>query len=209
MKLERQIRRVFGLKKATRSSPEHLPPENEGSLAFLGYPTLRQADFFLSLPSLERWRTERSLAFPPGCCVCRQEANHYLPACIDKGWLGLRGKERILERIPHCERHGDGGEARLIATIDFWGEAICHVSLIGLNGTFLSETAQLNQTGEVPPPWRAFPEYSPVSGGWRQGNGEYWMARVWSPFWNGLPEAERALYLEHWAAPDEWRVWLR
>lgn len=208
MKLERQIRRVFGLKKAPRSNPEHLPPENERSLAFLGYPTLRQADFFLGLQSLERWQNERSLAFPPGCCVCLQEANRYLPACIDKGWLGLRGKERILERTPHCERHGDGDEARLIATVDFWGEAICHVSLIGLNETFLSETAELNQTGEVPPPWRAFPEYSPVSGGWRQGNGEYWMARVWSPFWNGLPEAERTLYLERWAVPSEWRAWL-
>lgn len=208
MNLEHQIRRVFGLKKAARSSPEHLPSENEGSLAYLGYPTLRQTDFFLGLQSLERWQTERSLSFPPGCCVCLQEANRYLPACSDRGWLGLRGKEHILERVPHCERHGDGDEARLIATVDSWGEAIRHVSLIGLNGTFLSETARLNQTGEVPPPWQAFPEYSPVSAGWRQGNGEYWMMRVWSPFWNSLPEAERALYLERWAAPAEWREWM-
>lgn len=209
MKLERQLRRVFGLKKAAHSSPEHLSSANEDSLAYLGYPTLRQVDFFLGLQSLEHWRNERSLAFPPGCCVCLQEADRYLPSCTDKGWLGLLGKERILERIPHCERHGDGDEAKLIATVDSWGEAVCHVSLIGLNATFLSETAMLNQTGEVPPPWRAFPEYSPVSGGWRQGNGEYWMGRVWSPFWNGLPETERALYLERWAAPAEWRTWMQ
>lgn len=208
MKQERQIRRVFGLKKAPRSSPEDLPPESEGSLAWLGYPTLRQVDFFPSLPSLKRWRTEKSLAFPPHCCVCLREANRYLPARIDKGWLGLRGKERILETIPHCERHGSGDEARLFATLDAWSEDVCHVSLIGLNGTFLSETAKLNQVGEVPPPWRAFPEYTPASGGWRQGNGEYWMARVWHPFWSGLTEVERTHYLDRWAASAEWREWM-
>lgn len=208
MKLERQIRRVFGLKKTPPAGPEHPLAERAGSLAWLGYPTLRQVTFFLSLPSVERWKSERSLALPAGCCVCLQEATRYLPAFIDKGWLGLLGKERILERVPHCERHGHGDEAQFIVTIDTWSEAIRHVSLIGLNEAFLSETAKLNQAGEVLPPWRAFPDYSTVSGGWRQGNGEYWMMRAWHPFWSGLPEPERARYLERWAAPEEWREWL-
>lgn len=208
MRLERHIRRVFDLEKVRQPAPESLSPEQEGTLAHLGYPTLQQGDFFLGLPALERWRTERALVFPPGCCVCFKEVSRYLPARADGGWFGLRGGERIVERVPHCEHHGSGDEARLIVSVQCWSELVCHVSLIGLNKPFLAEVAKLSQAGEVPPPWRAFPTYSPASSGWRQGNGESWMGRAWRPFWTSLPEAERADYLNRWAAPAEWREWL-
>jgi len=204
MRLARHIRRVFGLKKTLRLSPENLLPENEGTLAYLGYPSLHQVEFFLGLQPLERWRAERTLSFPPGCCVCLKESTRFLPACASRGWLGLRGRERLLEGVPHCERHGSGDEAQLLATVDCWSAMVCRISLIGLNGEFLAEVANLNAAGDVPPPWRAFPEYSPFSSGWRQGNGEYWMGQVWHPFWTGLSQAERADYLERWAAPAEW-----
>jgi hypothetical protein len=207
MRLERQIRRVFGLKGAPRPSPEHLTPETEGSLAYLGYPTLQQVDFFLALPSLERWRLQRLLAFPEQCCVCQRGVDRYLPAYEYTGLFGMRGKAPVLERIPHCEQHGSQDEARLIVTVDSWSEAVRHVTLIGLNRAFLLETATLNQAGAVPPPWRAFPTYSPVTMGWRQGNGEYWMMRVWQPFWSGLSPTERSQYLDRWEAPTEWREW--
>lgn len=208
MGLQRHIRRVFNLKRTRSPSPEHLRPESEGTLAYLGYPALRQVDFFLGLPALERWRAERTLTFPPGCCVCLEEASQYRPAYAKPAWLGLRGKERILERVPHCEPHGSEEEARLIAVVDCWGAVVCRVSLIGLNGAFLAETAKHNQVGEVPPPWQAFPEYGPASSGWRQGNGEYWMGQVWRPFWTSLPETGRAQYLNRWSAPADWRAWI-
>lgn len=208
MRLERQIRRVFGLKAAHRPSPQHLPPEGEGTLAHLGHPTLQQVDFFLSLPALERWRVQKALAFPSGCCVCLEEARHYLPAYAYTGLLGMRSKEPLLAHIPHCERHGSQEEARLIAIVDPWNKVVCHLTLIGLNRAFLLETAKFSQAGEVPPPWRAFPEYAPSSSGWRQGNGEYWMGRVWSPFWNGLTGIEQSHYLDRWAPPIAWKAWM-
>jgi len=207
MRLERRIRRVFGLKPGPRPAPAHQSPGGDGSLAHLGYPTLQQVDFFLDVPSLERWRAHRNLAFPSQCCICLQGAERYLPAYGYTGVFGMRGKAPLLEHIPHCDRHGRQDEAQLIVMLDSWSEAVCRVVLIGLSSAFLLETAKLNQVGDVPPPWRAFAGYEPHSSGWRQGNGEYWMGHVWRPFWAGLTTTERAHYLDRWAAPIEWRAW--
>ena len=208
MKLDRQIRRIFGLEKSSGPSLKHPVAEEETTLAYAGYPMLRQADLFLTLPVLERWRAERTLSFPPGCCVCSRAARQYLPAYAEPGWLGFLRREQVLTRIPHCEDHGRGGEARLLVLVNSWSELVCQLSLIGLNEVFLLETRDLNQAGDMPPPWRAFPGYEPASSGWRQGNGEYWFLHAWSPFWKRLPEEEREQYLRRWDAPTEWRAWM-
>jgi len=203
--LRRHIRRVFQLKRTRPPALEHPSPEHDGTLASLGYPTLQQVDFFLGPAALERWRAERTLAFPPGCCVCLKEATRALPARADAGWLGLGRREHIVEQVPHCELHGSGDEARLIASVDVWSDRVLRVSLIGLQGAFLEETAKRHRTEEVPPPWWTFPQYSSVSSGWRQGYGEAWIGQAWYPFWRGLSEAERAKYLERWSPPEDWR----
>ncbi|MEM8531742.1 MAG: hypothetical protein AAGF95_12920 [Chloroflexota bacterium] len=67
----------------------------------------------------------------------------------------------------------------------------------------------LLETGaEIPPPWVAYPNQAPWSGGWRQGNGEAWLHEVWLPFWRTLGPKERHTYVEKWNAPSEWREYL-
>ncbi|WP_218920857.1 hypothetical protein [Melittangium boletus] len=175
------------------------------SLAYLGYPTLRQVDFFLDLSGLEKWRTRHLLSFPSVCCVCSVPATRFLSSRGDIGLFGFFRKDTSVERIPHCDEHGSGTEARLLVLSKSWSEFVLHVSLIGLNEVFLAETKRLNQIGEVPPPWRAFPGYSPVTSGWRQGNGEYWMRHAWDPFWQRLSAEDRADYLQRWDVPLEWK----
>lgn len=202
MGLERQIWRVFGLKKSAQSAMRDASLGDEGSLMYLGYPLLHQVDFFLTTPALARWRTERNLLFPSRCCICMESAHHLLPA-YNTRWLGFRGGH-ALAWVPHCESHGNRDEACLLVRIDSWNEFVCRFMLIGLNEAFLRETARLNEIGAVPAPWQAFAGYSPHTGGWRQGNGEYWMQRVWRPYWSHLSVQERADYLARWPPPPEW-----
>jgi hypothetical protein len=208
MKLESQIRRVFGLRRASRPALNKSPPGDKESLALHGYPALRQIDFFLTIQGLARWRTTQSLLFPPKCCVCKEEAQCFLPIKHHKGFLDWKAPKAIVQDIPHCAQHGSGKEAKLIAIIDVWSLSVYRIALIGLNEAFLTETAELNQGGVVVPPWQAFPEYTPFSVGWRQGQAEYWMGRVWQPFWNRLSGEEQTRYLETWQAPTDWRAWL-
>lgn len=166
-----------------------------------------QVDLFLDVPSLERWRQQRELAFPGTCCVCSRPATRELPAHGPPRWLGLLRGERLLERVPHCEAHGPWDEASLQVDVFRWTEQVVQFLLSGPNEAFLSETARLNQEGPVAPPWRAFPHYSSYTSAWRQGYGEYWLLHAWLPFWERLSEAERERYLEEWDIPEEWRDW--
>lgn len=208
MKLDRQIQRVFGFGRTLEPSPSPPPAEQETTLAYAGYPLLRQTDLFLALPALERWRAGHTLSFPQECCVCSQPAQHSLPVHTSSGWLGFFRREKVLTHVPHCKDHGHGDEAQLLAAVNPWTELVCQISLIGLSELFLSKTRKLNQTGDMPPPWRAFPEYTPGSSGWRQGNGEHWLVHAWSPFWKHLSQLEQGQYLQRWEVPAEWQVWV-
>ncbi|GMU06935.1 hypothetical protein [Corallococcus caeni] len=208
MNLDRQIQRVFGLEKSSVPSQGQLPAGSNSSLEFMGYPALRQVEVFLPVPALERWRTERSLGFPQECCVCLRPVQRFLPVRAPPGWLGFLHREPILAGVPHCEEHGRQDEARLLVQVNSWSEWVCQVSLIGMNEAFLFKTRELNQIGDMPPPWKAFPGYDPLASGWRQGNGEYWLVHAWSSFWQRLSLAERQQYTQRWEAPTEWRSWL-
>ncbi len=62
---------------------------------------------------------------------------------------------------------------------------------------------------EFEPPWVFAPNSEPWSGGWRQGNGEYWLHEIWLPFWQKLNKEERNMYLKKWQAPtQEWNEYL-
>jgi hypothetical protein len=202
MSLDGSIKRVFGLEK--NSPSEEIPLGSSASLAYRGYSSLSQVGFFIGLPVLREWRARHCFLFPTGCCVCLAPARKFLPSHGDPGWLGFFRKAAVVEQIPHCEEHGRGSEARLLTLVHAWSELVCHVSLVGLNEAFLVEAKRLNEAGDVPPPWRAFPGYSPFTSGWRQGNGEYWMRHAWAPFWSRLSSEDRARYLQQWAAPSEW-----
>lgn len=55
------------------------------------------------------------------------------------------------------------------------------------------------------PPWVEYPGFPPGDPFWRQA-GEPWLAYVWDPFWQALPEADRAAYLAAWPPPADWQA---
>lgn len=61
------------------------------------------------------------------------------------------------------------------------------------------------------PPWVVFPEIQPdeLARHLEQGAAEVWFDEVWRPFWRRLSEGERAEYLTHWQASDDWREAIR
>jgi hypothetical protein len=162
--------------------------------------------FFLSAAALEIWQEDGTIRFPERCCVCDQPATVFLPL-TGSASLFRRRKGGLLGhiRVPHCQDHGTGETSKLIMQIGDWGPGAKRVTLDGPSRSFLAETAALNSQGDCVPPWRAFPDYGPESGGWRQGNGELWMSDAWSPFWSGLSDAGRVDYLARWGASPEWR----
>ncbi|TGL68341.1 hypothetical protein [Leptospira kmetyi] len=59
------------------------------------------------------------------------------------------------------------------------------------------------------PPWIVYPESSPSWIGWRQGESENWLLKVWLPFWKELDSEERNLYMENWPPPSkDWKLYI-
>jgi hypothetical protein len=161
--------------------------------------------FFLSAEVLESWQKDGTIRFPKTCCVCGQPATVSLPLTGSTSLFRRQKGGSGHIRVPHCQDHGTGKASNVNVQIGDWGPGAKRVTLAGPSRNFLAETAALNSQGDCVPPWRAFPEYGPESGGWRQGNGELWMSDAWSPFWAGLSEAGRQDYLARWEASPEWR----
>lgn len=61
---------------------------------------------------------------------------------------------------------------------------------------------------EVIPPWVRYPNESPHSPFWRQGNAEAYLDYVWRPFYEALPDEVQGQYLDRWNADSEWRDFL-
>lgn len=207
---ERQIQRVFGLKKTLypQRSLNDLS-DNHYSLKSVGYPTLTRISFFMTILGLEKWQTEKHIYFPSKCCVCLKTAQIFLP-CYEYTHLWHFSKRRVLlQNVPHCFVHGKEQQAKLIATIHPLNtKATTVVTLTGLEKDFLLETLQLNQMGDVFPPWEAFPEYMLYSENWKSNEGKYWMNKVWWPFWRALSKKEKKDYLDRYDPPIEWRIYL-
>jgi hypothetical protein len=57
------------------------------------------------------------------------------------------------------------------------------------------------------PPWIVFPRLDPdeLSRHLKQGVAEPWFDQNWRPFWSSLSQEQRAEYLDHWHAPQDWR----
>lgn len=89
-------------------------------------------------------------------------------------------------------------------SVDGWRREATYAAVIGLNRRFLEATVPLNRPGDMFPPWRVFPEYSPETSGWRQGDGEYWWHAAWAPFWSNLTPVDKQLYLARWGASQDW-----
>ena len=204
MSYARQIKRTFGLKKVAGFRIGRVLPDEANSLAHMGYPTLTQVSFFLTDRGLQQWQTEKTINFPKQCCVCLEPSQRFL-AAYDYNLLGWQNPTSIIESIPHCHHHSEDNQAKLLITVNAWNEATTMITIIGMNREFLIATLNLNQIGDVFPPWQAFPEYDSFSGGWRQGNGEYWMLNVWLPYWEQLSTAEKQDYINKWNAPNNWK----
>lgn len=204
MDYARQIKRIFGLKTASGFRLGRVLPDEANSLAHIGYPSLTQVSWFLTDHGLQKWQTEKTIYFPKQCCACSAPSQRFL-AVYGYNWLGWRNQTSIIENIPHCYHHSEDNQAKLLVTVNTQNEATTMITLIGINKEFLIETLSLNQIDDVFPPWLAFPEYDSFSGGWRQGDGEYWMLNVWLPYWEPLSETEKKHYLQKWKAPDDWK----
>lgn len=57
--------------------------------------------------------------------------------------------------------------------------------------------------GDMNAPWEEFPEYSAVTSGWRQGNGEVYLLN-WAGWYASKTPDERASYRARHSAPEEW-----
>jgi hypothetical protein len=154
----------------------------------------------------DMWINQKQLNFPSICCVCGDPASttrdvpaaYVLPTSCE------------IRAVPHC---ADCIKLRRVPFI-----AIC-VPLCGTVETsvivlysrskqFLTDVISLNRSGDVFPPWIAFPDSNPISNLWGQGNSEYWMYNVWTPFLATMPEPECMAYFDRWNAPEEWREWV-
>ena len=56
------------------------------------------------------------------------------------------------------------------------------------------------------PPWAAYPSYSSVTSGWRQGSGDGYLAH-WIKWLRNCHPEERSLYLSRFPAPNDDRLW--
>lgn len=57
--------------------------------------------------------------------------------------------------------------------------------------------------GDLPPPWRVFPEYPPTSMGWRMGGGETYMS-YWHCIYDDLSDADKKRYRRKHPRPLYW-----
>jgi len=205
---KRRIKRVFELENERPPRIEEISEmalRDDRSLAFLGYPSLTCVEIFLTAPGSRMWREGQTIRLPEKCCFCGRQSEVYLDVEESDGILRGWRKRTVLKNAPHCRGHAGQGQAKLVVIVDAWTRNLTRITLIGLNPDFLLAAAQLNQQGDVFPPWEAFPGYGPYTMGWREGNGEYWLRKVWGPFWDNLSQSGKEEYLNRWNAPDEWR----
>ncbi|MDY6993187.1 MAG: hypothetical protein SVR94_11365 [Pseudomonadota bacterium] len=206
---EQEIQQVFGLKKIASVTEHQCLPQHQHLLKYSGYPTLSGIWWFLTLNGLKQWQTQKNIYFPNKCCVCLTQAQYFLGCYEHTGFWRLGRRNLIVDAVPHCAVHGQQRHSQLIAHhYTLRVETVIMITLIGLNAEFLIETFDLNQTGDVIPPWQAFPEYPLGSVHWRQGAGEFWWDNVWQSFWKQQGESARHTYLNRHCAPQTWRVYL-
>ncbi len=68
------------------------------------------------------------------------------------------------------------------------------------------QKVKLEAGEEIEPPWVTFTISLPDVG-WYCNFLERWKITIWIPFWEGLNDEQRAVYLEKWQPPnDEWRA---
>ena len=137
MNLNRQIKRIFGLRREPLPNLEDIMQSNDNSLRYMGYPSLIQVSFALTVQGLEKWQAERTIYFPLKCCVCMGDAQLFLSSYDRKGFLITIKKEININNIPHCHIHGKDNEAKLIPTIVPVNPAVVLIGLIGKNEKFL------------------------------------------------------------------------
>jgi hypothetical protein len=203
MNFDNQILHTFNLHKQKPSTQQ----ENH-SLTNIGYPSLYQVSFFITYENLTLWKNKKEIHFPDRCCICKNQKSELLP-CYKKSISFLFNKQQlIINSVPHCREHSQQNHCQLIVSIAHWTDSVIQISLTSTNLEFIIETKKLNHPGCVIPPWVAFPEYDIYTGGWRQGNGEYWWHNVWLPFWSNMSTSERQSYLKQYSASKDWLEYL-
>ncbi len=192
--LERQVYRAFRVKPQSDSSFD-----GTGTLMeVLGFPSLFSVSILLSDDMLRSLRT----VFPSQCCVCLARPSVWLDCHERRGLISWGQGKALVNGVPHCDLHGRDSCVQLAAVLlrDAIGTGLL---LVGENGEFLDQVAELNWS-EPQPPWILFLGSTPMDGLWRQGVSEWWFENEWQPFWWSLSEPQRADYLRRWDAPEEW-----
>lgn len=177
-------------------------PAGVSSLAHLGLPRLFTVRVVPTLGARERWERERFVRFPPRCTLCERPPERSSSLLRSRGWWRA-ARPVLLDCIPQCAAHAALGPLLWFDVTPLGCDVAWHI--VGACPRFLASAAELNAATERLPPWRAFPDYGPDAGGWRQGTGEHWRNTSWGPFWAALNAGERRAYLDRWPAPEAWR----
>lgn len=86
------------------------------------------------------------------------------------------------------------------------GQYVFHVNMYHPRLGLLLEYAGRLALEDLPP-WLKYPNTETFWGGWRQGNSEFWLLKIWLPFWERLSSSERLAYLEKYPPPTSWKQW--
>lgn len=202
--IDRQLADRFHINSTPASLPDGLNQDPRLSgLSALGFPSLFVASVYLDDSAGRELEGSTLVAMPTGCCICRRPAVG--ERTISGNWLKPDGGRRTVHAsVPVCDRHSVDTALPMIALAERIPRTYL-LTAVGNSAAFLTDWAKFIGSGDFTPPWRIFADQPPEWGGWRQGNGEYWLHNVWLPFWSDLPQAERQRYLAAWDAPREWR----
>lgn len=204
-----------------RRRPNDLPkprsplPTGVSNLAGIGFPDLF-GTVIAATTSNHSEMAKRRLALPAICCVCGEAADRTFDA-YRKFRLGLWTFKRgpvLLQQVPHCHRACDNqgiremAAATVIVAEYLPGTGPSVLGIAAPSSEFLGQVYELNQRGDLLPPWILFPGVPSYSGFWRQGFGGDWWPDVFLPFWKCMPANQRKEYLGRFNAPEDWSEYL-
>ena len=108
-----------------------IPSKESHNLAHLGYPTLWQQSFFLSIEGLKLWQEKQQILFPNTCCYCESEKTIELFYYEQSGGIFNKSITTVIENIPHCDLHAQDKRAKLIVSVAKWSDTAIQLSLNG------------------------------------------------------------------------------
>jgi hypothetical protein len=211
--IDREIRKCFGVTpRSRRDIIARLSMEGlrSADLVAASYDGLHSKRIYFGEEQHARWLSRTTMVLPEMCSACGEAATIRLPRYHAPP--GLLGGARALSinDVPFCER--DSGARQGLLAFEIHSDKhhrTLGVLLVAENELFLAIVTNQNSGGPIPPPWVAFPSYSPVTSGWRQSVGETWITEAWWPYWRRLGREAQDEIIACRDTPQEWADYLR